>query len=59
MTTDTPNAEGQGGGGQTPSTTPTSGQLPTDPAPTPPDRSWIEFDIGLRNQDPRGITRKG
>jgi hypothetical protein len=24
----------------------------------PPDRSWIEFDVGLRNQDPAAIERK-
>jgi hypothetical protein len=30
---------------------------PTPPQP-PPDRSWIEFDVGLRNQDPATIEHK-
>jgi hypothetical protein len=28
------------------------------PAQPPPDRSWIEFDVGLRNQDPATIEHK-
>ena len=28
------------------------------PEPPPRDRSWIEFDVGLRNQDPSPDTRQ-
>lgn len=31
---------------------------PPPPPPPPPDVSWIEFDIGLRNQDPAAIEHK-
>jgi hypothetical protein len=34
------------------------GAQPGATAGPPPDRSWIEFDVGLRNQDPEAIERR-
>jgi len=34
------------------------GTGPECEGPPPPDRSWIEFDVGIRSQDPDTITRK-
>ena len=54
MTNPTANSEGQSTqGGETGAG---SESAQTQP---PPDRSWIEFDIGIRSQDPDTITRKG
>ncbi|HTX94019.1 MAG TPA: hypothetical protein VME67_03760 [Mycobacterium sp.] len=56
MTNPSQSAEGQPGaeGGA-------EGAPPPLPPPPPrrrPDRSWIEFDTGIRNQDPGVVERK-
>ncbi|MGV0041675.1 hypothetical protein [Mycobacterium colombiense] len=33
-------------------------QAETAPSPTTPDRSWVEFDLGMRSQDPNVIQHK-
>jgi hypothetical protein len=50
MTNPSQGAEGQ--------PTQQSGAQPEPPPPPRPDRSWIEFDVGLRNQDPATIEHK-
>jgi len=49
MTNPSQGAEGQGA--QQP-------EAPPPPQPSPPDVSWIEFDVGMRNQDPAAIEHK-